>query len=57
MTDIIAQILVEVLNIFGIATMELKRGLTSRFPTGCNKNLYQTETARRKVSEEIGQDD
>ena len=31
MTDIIAQILVEVLKIFGIATKEIKRGLTSGF--------------------------
>ena len=31
MTDIITQILVEVLKIFGIATKELKRGSTSGF--------------------------
>ena len=30
MTDLITQILVEVLNIFGIATKELKRGSTSK---------------------------
>ena len=30
MTDIITQILVEILNIFGIATKELKRGSTSK---------------------------
>ena len=31
MTDIITQILVEVLKIFGIATKELKRGSASKF--------------------------
>ena len=31
MTDIITQILVEMLKIFGIATKELKRGSTSKF--------------------------
>ena len=31
MSDIITQILVEVLKIFGIATKELKRGTTSGF--------------------------
>ena len=35
MTNIITQILVEVLNIFGIATKELKRGSTSEFPINC----------------------
>ena len=38
MMDIITQILVEVLKIFGIATKELKRGSTSEFPIGCDKN-------------------
>ena len=32
MTDIITQILVEVLKVFGIATKEIKRGSTSVFP-------------------------
>ena len=31
MSDIITQILVEVLKIFGIATREIKRGTTSEF--------------------------
>ena len=35
MTDIITQILVEVLKIFGIATKELKRGSTSKYPIEC----------------------
>ena len=35
MTEIITQILVEVLKIFAIATKELKRGSTSGFPIGC----------------------
>ena len=35
MTDIITQILAEVLNIFGIATKEIKRGSASEFPIGC----------------------
>ena len=34
MTDIITQIMVEVLKIFGIATKELKRGSASQFPNG-----------------------
>ena len=38
MTDIMTQILVEVLKIFGIATKELKRGSTSEFPIGCDQN-------------------
>ena len=37
MTEIITQILVEVLRIFGIATKELKRGSASEFPIGCDK--------------------
>jgi hypothetical protein len=35
MMDIITQILVEVLKIFGIATKELRRGSASEFPIGC----------------------
>ena len=35
MTEIITQILVEVLKIFGVATKELKRGSTSKFKTDC----------------------
>jgi hypothetical protein len=35
MTDIITEIMVEVLMIFGIATKELMRGSASRFPIGC----------------------
>ena len=39
MTEIITQILVEVLKIFGIATKELKRGSTSKLLIGysCDK--------------------
>jgi hypothetical protein len=35
MTDIITEIMVEVLNIFGIATKELRRGSASEFPISC----------------------
>ena len=36
MTEIITQILVEVLKIFGIATNEIKQGSASKFPKiGC----------------------
>jgi hypothetical protein len=35
MTEIITQILVEVLKIFGIATKELRRGSASKFLIGC----------------------
>jgi hypothetical protein len=35
MTDIITQIMVEVLSIFGIATKEIRRGSASEFPIGC----------------------
>ena len=35
MTDIITEIMVEVLTIFGIATEELRRGSASEFPIGC----------------------
>jgi 5,10-methylenetetrahydrofolate reductase len=35
MTDIITQILVEVLKIFGIATKEIKRGSASKLQIGC----------------------
>jgi hypothetical protein len=40
MTDIITEIMVEVLKIFGIATKELRRGSASEFPTGCSMNLH-----------------
>ncbi|KAI9447127.1 hypothetical protein BJY52DRAFT_1420483 [Lactarius psammicola] len=35
MTDIITEIMVEVLTIFGIATKELRRGSASEFPISC----------------------
>ena len=35
MTDIITEIMIEVLNIFGIATKELKRGSASKCKFGC----------------------
>ncbi len=35
MTDIITEIMVEVLTIFGIATKELRRGSASEFPIDC----------------------
>jgi len=35
MTDIITEIMVEVLLIFGIATKEIRRGSASEFPTFC----------------------
>ena len=35
MTDIITQILVEVLKIFAIATKELRRGSASKYPIDC----------------------
>jgi hypothetical protein len=35
MTNIITEIMVEVLNIFGIATKELRRGSASEFIIGC----------------------
>ena len=35
MTDIITEIMVEVLTIFGIATKELRRGSASEFPIAC----------------------
>ena len=38
MTDIITEIMVEVLTIFGIATKELRRGSASEFPIGCLSN-------------------
>ena len=34
MTDIITEIMVEVLTIFGIATKEIRRGSASEFPNG-----------------------
>ena len=40
MTDIITQIMVEVLKIFGIATKELRRGSASEFRIGCDMNLH-----------------
>ena len=47
MTEIITQILVEVLKIFGIATKELKRGSASKFPIGCRLIRILTEWPRR----------
>jgi hypothetical protein len=35
MTEIITEIMVQVLIIFGIATKELRRGSASEFPIGC----------------------
>ena len=35
MTDIITEIMVEVLKIFGIATIELRRGSASELPISC----------------------
>jgi hypothetical protein len=35
MTDIITEIMVEVLKVFGVATKELRRGSASEFPIGC----------------------
>jgi hypothetical protein len=35
MTDIMTEIMVEVLKVFGIATKELRRGSASKFPIGC----------------------
>jgi hypothetical protein len=40
MTDIITEILVEVLKIFGIATKELSRGSASEFPVDCSMILH-----------------
>ena len=39
MTDIITEIMVEVLIIFGIATKELGRGSTSKLLIGVNKSV------------------
>ena len=55
MTDIITQIMAEVLKIFGIATKELKRGSTSQFPNG---SFYAFPlNSIRKALEEIGRKD
>ena len=35
MADMITEIMVEVLKVFGIATKELRRGSASEFPIGC----------------------
>ena len=39
MTDIITEIMVEVIIIFGIATKELGRGSTSKFSIGVDKSV------------------
>ena len=52
MTDIITEIMVEVLKIFGLATKELKRGSTSKFPIGFLMTLDLIMC--RKAPEEIG---
>ena len=54
MSDIIMQILVEVLKIFGIATKEIKRGTTSGFLDQLSVIKDRHLTAHRKVPEEIG---
>jgi hypothetical protein len=46
MTDIITQILVEVLKIFGIATKELRRGSASKFGIGCVWAFSELRTER-----------
>ncbi|KAH9032100.1 hypothetical protein EDB84DRAFT_150741 [Lactarius hengduanensis] len=40
MTEIITEIMAEVLTIFGIATKELRRGSASEFPIDCLIGLY-----------------
>ena len=40
MTDIITQILVEVLKMFGIATKEIKRGSASQFPMAVSTHFH-----------------
>ena len=51
MTNIITQILVEVLKIFGIATKELKLGSASKFQRFDCVWVF-SELSHRKVSEE-----
>ncbi len=46
MTDIIAEIMVEVLIIFGIATKELRRGSASEFPIGCLSVLTEVRVEK-----------
>ena len=57
MTDIITQILVEVLKIFGIATRELKRGSASEFLTYCDYNPCQTARAEKFLRKLAGMAD
>jgi hypothetical protein len=59
MTDIITEIMVEVLNIFGIATKELRRGSASEFPISCFKISVEQyiEKFLRKLSGMIDLED
>ncbi|KAH9016843.1 hypothetical protein EDB84DRAFT_709778 [Lactarius hengduanensis] len=46
MTDIITEIMVEVLTIFGIATKELRRGSASEFSIGCQSIFTEVRVER-----------
>ena len=52
MTNIITEILVEVIRIFGIATKELRRGSASEFPISCVRTFTKsgTEKFMRKLA-------
>jgi archaellum component FlaC len=46
MTNIITEIIVEVLKIFGIATKELRRGLASEIPISCERTFTKSRTEK-----------
>ena len=46
MTNIITEIMVEVLRIFGIATKELKRGSASEYPISCVQTFTESRAEK-----------
>jgi 23S rRNA pseudoU1915 N3-methylase RlmH len=59
MTNIITEIMVEVLRIFGIATKELKRGSASEFPITCARTFAKSRAERflRKLARMVDLED
>ena len=56
MTDIIVKIMVEVLNILGIATKEIKRGRSSELSIRLYLNRFDGSSIRKISEETVGKD-
>ena len=54
MKDIIVKIMVEVLNIFAIATKEMRQGRTSEFPIRLQPYRFDGSSIRKISEEAVG---